>query len=247
MTNFLKPSVTTGLPTGTAIAPSDLPTITLTNDITGSAAGGTISTTIANNAVTNAKSAQMAASTIKGNNTAAPANPLDLSVAQVQAMLSVPTASSPLPIGAGGTGQTTQQSALDALSGTQSAGKYLRSDGTHTTLSAIQAGDIPSLSATYVTIASGNMAGGYAVLDVSGKVAAAQLPSTLLEYQGLWDPSTNTPFLQDAAYSFIVTSANATVGATYTNNGQTFTVITTIVGGTLLGVLVLERRPYQAF
>jgi len=30
----------------------------------------------------------------------------------------------------GGTGQTTQQAAINALTGTQTSGKYLRSDGT---------------------------------------------------------------------------------------------------------------------
>lgn len=51
-----------------------------------------------------------------------------------------------LPIANGGTGQTTQQAAMDALAGTQSAGKYLRSDGTHTTLTSIPSGDIPTLN-----------------------------------------------------------------------------------------------------
>jgi hypothetical protein len=41
----------------------------------------------------------------------------------------------------GGTGQSTRQAALDALAGAQAAGKYLRSDGTHTSLTAIQDGD----------------------------------------------------------------------------------------------------------
>lgn len=45
----------------------------------------------------------------------------------------------------GGTGQTTQQDALNALAGTQSAGTYLRSDGTNTALSAIVAADVPAL------------------------------------------------------------------------------------------------------
>ncbi len=37
-----------------------------------------------------------------------------------------------------------------------------------------------------------------------------------------------------STYTFTVTAADATAGATYTNNGQTFTVLTTITGGTTL-------------
>src|SRR5258705_12707741 len=57
----------------------------LTGDIT--TAAGAVATTIAANAVTNAKAAQMAASTIKGNNTGALANAADLTGAQVEQML----------------------------------------------------------------------------------------------------------------------------------------------------------------
>jgi hypothetical protein len=46
----------------------------------------------------------------------------------------------------GGTGQTTQQAAINILTGSQSSGKYLRSDGTNATLSNIQAADVPTLN-----------------------------------------------------------------------------------------------------
>jgi hypothetical protein len=52
--------------------------------------------------------------------------------------------SATLAIGSGGTGQVTQQAAIDALTGTQSAGKVLRSDGTHATLASLVAGDLPA-------------------------------------------------------------------------------------------------------
>ena len=45
---------------------------------------------------------------------------------------------------------------------------------------------------------------------------------------------TGTTFRYTYYYSFTVTAANATIGATYTNNNQTFTVLATITGGTTL-------------
>ena len=58
-----------------------------TGDVTNAA--GSLALTIAANAVTNAKSAQMAASTLKGNNTGATANSADLTAAQVKTLLAI--------------------------------------------------------------------------------------------------------------------------------------------------------------
>ena len=44
-------------------------------------------------------------------------------------------------------------------------------------------------------------ANGYASLDGSGKVPVSQLPNSIMEYQGTWDASTNTPTLADGAGS----------------------------------------------
>lgn len=38
---------------------------------------------------------------------------------------------------------------------------------------------------------------GVATLDSGGKVPVSQLPATIMEYKGSWNPSTNTPHLQD--------------------------------------------------
>lgn len=51
-----------------------------------------------------------------------------------------------LGISSGGTGQTTAAAAITALTGTQTSGRYLRSDGTNAALSAIQAADVPTLN-----------------------------------------------------------------------------------------------------
>lgn len=63
----------------------------------------------------------------------------------------------------GGTGQTTQQAAITALTGTQTSGRYLRSDGTNAALSAIQAADVPTLNQNTTGTAS----------NVTGIVAVA--------------------------------------------------------------------------
>lgn len=75
----------------------------LTGDVTATGPGS-VAATIAPLAVTNAKLAQIPANTLKGNNTGSTAGVLDLTVSQVQTLLSIPTSSSPLPTLSGGTG-----------------------------------------------------------------------------------------------------------------------------------------------
>ena len=71
----------------TAMGLGSAATENLSSVITDNGSGGL---TIANNQVTNARLAQMAANTIKGNNTGSAANAADLTVAQVLAMLAIP-------------------------------------------------------------------------------------------------------------------------------------------------------------
>lgn len=61
-------------------------------------------------------------------------------------------------------------------------------------------------------------------------------PSTTVTLSGTAGDHDTVPHLVNELnqYTFTVTSANATVGATYTNNGQTFTVLATIASGTTL-------------
>lgn len=51
-----------------------------------------------------------------------------------------------LAVSSGGTGATTQQAAINALAGATTSGQYLRGNGSNVTMSAIQAGDVPTLN-----------------------------------------------------------------------------------------------------
>lgn len=61
----------------------------LTGDVTAGPASGSVAATIADNAVTNAKLADMATATIKGNNTGSTASPVDLTASQVKSILNI--------------------------------------------------------------------------------------------------------------------------------------------------------------
>lgn len=65
-----------------------------------------------------------------------------------------PAGGNTVTIGQGGTGQVTQQAALNTLAGAMTAGHVLRGDGTNVTLAALQSGDIPNNAAN----TSGNAA-----------------------------------------------------------------------------------------
>ena len=69
-----------------------------------------------------------------------------------------------LPINRGGTGEATAQAGINALTGTQSSGKYLRSDGTNASLSNIQSADVPTLNQN-TTGTSSNVTGIVAIAN----------------------------------------------------------------------------------
>ena len=125
-TGILKNTTTTGVPSiavaGTDYAAAGSYITALTSDVTASGPGS-VAATIAANAVTNAKAAQMSANTFKANNTGSTANAADITVAQAKTLLAIAQAdvsglttgssptlagltlsTTPLAAGSGGTG-----------------------------------------------------------------------------------------------------------------------------------------------
>ncbi len=60
-----------------------------------------------------------------------------------------------LPVANGGTNSTTAQSAINTLAGATTSGQYLRGNGTNVVMSAIQAGDVPTLNQNTTGTAAG--------------------------------------------------------------------------------------------
>jgi hypothetical protein len=113
-----------------------------------------------------------------------------------------------LPVLAGGTGATTQQAAINALTGTQVAGRYLRSDGTDALLSTIQAADVPTLNQNTTGTAA----------NVSGTVAVTNGGT------GLTTAPTNGQLLIGNATGFTLATISAGTGVSITNGTGSITI-----------------------
>ena len=118
-----------------------------------------------------------------------------------------------VPINKGGTGQTTQQLAINALAGSLTSGYYLRGDGTNVSMSAIQAADVPTLNQNTTGTAS-NVTGIVAI--VNGGTGASTAPTARTNL-GLGTMAT-----QDATSVAITGGAinGTTVGATTASTGK---------------------------
>lgn len=126
------------------------------------------------------------------------ANPVNLSGSNV---------TSTLPIAKGGTGQTSQQSAINTLAGSVTSGQYLRGNGTNVLMSAIQVSDVPTLNqnttgtannitassnSTLTTLSSLSLPGAQVTGNIPGNAAniTASSNSTLTTLSSLSLPGT---------------------------------------------------------
>lgn len=141
------------------------------------------------------------------------------------------TTSSNIGISNGGTGQTTQQAALNALApAAPSTGQVIQYDGANWVAKSPAAGTKNYLTALVTSNGTNTGNGNFEFGNTTGwslvnTVLSSSIPTTV---------SNAGAALATAQYIFTVTSANATVGATFTNNSKTFTVVNTIASKTLL-------------
>jgi hypothetical protein len=121
----------------------------------------------------------------------------------------------------GGTGQTTQQAAINALTGTQTSGTYLRSNGTNTSLSALQLSDSAAVNSA---------SGGFMISD-GMRGNASTLQSSLVDYSYSVSAA-NTVYYCQFVQPYTMTIGHAGIRTAEASSGNAFNVGIYTVGGT---------------
>lgn len=121
-----------------------------------------------------------------------------------------------LPVANGGTNATTTQAAINSLAGAVTSGSYLRGNGTNVLMSAIQAGDVPTLNQSTTGTAS-NVTGTVAVANGGTGATSLTLNNVILGNNG----------------SAVQTVAPGTSGNVLTSNGTTWSSTTPAAGVSL--------------
>ncbi|NBV59727.1 MAG: hypothetical protein EBR73_01450 [Rhodobacteraceae bacterium] len=203
----------TGLSGGGTVALGG--TITLDNDgVTAAAVSGTglsISASTGSVTITSNATDANTASTIVARDASG-----NFSAGTITASLSgnATNVTGTVAIANGGTGKTTQQAAINALTGTQSSGKYLRSDGTNATLSSIQAADVPTLNQN-TTGSSASCTGNAATATKSTNIIGGNNTTLLgsIPYQSNTDTTTLLSPNTTTTKNFLSQTGTGTNGA----------------------------------
>jgi hypothetical protein len=96
-----------------------------------------------------------------------------------------PAGGNTVTIAEGGTGQTSQQAAINALAGAQTSAEFLRGNGTNVQMSAIQASDVPTLNQSTTGNAATATTAGSFTGSLAGDVTGTQSSTTVGKVQGV--------------------------------------------------------------
>ena len=130
----------------------------------------------------------------------------------------------PVSIADGGTGETTQQTALNTLAGAVTSAEFLRGNGTDVVMSAIQASDVPTLNQNTTGTAS----------NVTGIVAIAN-GGTGSSTQNFVDLTTSQTIAGTKTFSSTIDGSISGNAATVTTNADLTGVITSVGNATSTG------------
>lgn len=129
-----------------------------------------------------------------------------------------------LPIADGGTGETTQQSALNTLAGAVTSGEFLRGNGTDVVMDSIQVSDVPTLNQNTTGTAS----------NVTGIVAIAN-GGTGSSTKNFVDLTTSQTIAGTKTFSSTIDGSISGNAATVTTNADLTGVITSVGNATSTG------------
>ena len=176
-------------------------------------------------------------------------DPTTSSTASINTALSninsaIPSVSYPIAVNKGGTGKITQADAITNLTGAQTSGYYLRSDGTNSALAAISAADVPTLNQStsgtaanvtgVVALAHGgteaNLTASNGGIFYSTGSAGAILSGTATANKLLLSGASTTPAWSTSTYP----GTNAANTLLYASSANTMAALTTANSGVLV-------------
>lgn len=198
----------------------------LSSDVVASGPGSAAAT-IQANVVTNAKAAQMATLTLKGNNTGGTANASDLTVAQVNAILPVftSTLNGLAPLSGGGTTNFLRADGTWAAAGSGTVTNFLFTNGANVTGTVGTSTTTPTLS--LAPTGSSAAASSFAAYDASSNLTANNFIAAYATTAVSSSPVTLTVTSAPLQY-FTGSAANQTLLLPVTSTlvlGQTFTIV----------------------